>query len=95
VTSLIGHQTGEKEVADVSLSRHRAFFVKFVSKNSPRNKHLLQSPDSRNFVIPERKHFPVLPVSYRKGKILKEMREDEFDADFRARYSEFRNGCVI
>ena len=37
--------------------RQMAFFVKFVSKKSPHNKHLLQSPDSRNFVIPERKHF--------------------------------------
>jgi hypothetical protein len=52
----------------MSLSRHRAFFVKFVSKKSPGNTHLPQSPDSRNFVIPERKHFKVLLVSYRKGK---------------------------
>ena len=43
-------------------------------------------------MLPERKHSPVL---LEKVRVLKEMRDAEFDADFRARYSEFRNGCDL
>jgi hypothetical protein len=72
-----------------------AFFVKFVSTKSPHNKPYTRvlTRESSWFLKENTFQYCLYPIEKVSG--LKEIRESEFHADFRAQHSEFRNGCVI